>query len=95
MRAARLGRFPYSPRFAHTWKPYSTQPSRGRSTSSSTRETELAETYPIQVVCDWIGNTAAVAAKHYLQVTDEHYRQAAQIPVQYAHEMGVRARNTK
>ncbi|MGA2797133.1 MAG: site-specific integrase [Thermoguttaceae bacterium] len=28
----------------------------------STRETELAETYPIHVVCSWIGNTAAVAA---------------------------------
>jgi hypothetical protein len=61
----------------------------------STRETGLAETYPIQVVCDWIGNTAAVAAKHYLQVTDEYYSQAVQIPVQYAREMGVRARNTK
>ncbi len=61
----------------------------------ATRETELAETYPIQVVCEWIGNTAAVAAKHYLQVTDEHYRQAldapksaAQNPAQYTSEIG-------
>jgi len=46
----------------------------------STRETELAETYPIHVVCQWIGNSQAVAAKHYLQVTDEHYRQAAAAP---------------
>jgi integrase len=43
----------------------------------STRETELAETFPIHVVCEWIGNTVAVAAKHYLQVTDEHFEQAA------------------
>ncbi len=39
----------------------------------STRETELAETFPIHVVCAWIGNTEAVARKHYLQVTDEHF----------------------
>jgi len=44
----------------------------------ATRETELAETFPIHVVCEWIGNSAAIAAKHYLQVTDEHYQQAAQ-----------------
>ena len=49
----------------------------------STRETELAEEYPLHVVCDWIGNSAAVAAKHYLQVTDEHFEKAAQNPAQY------------
>ncbi|MGA2033921.1 MAG: site-specific integrase [Thermoguttaceae bacterium] len=43
----------------------------------STRETELAERFPTHVVCEWLGNSEAVAAKHYLQVTDEHYRQAA------------------
>ena len=56
----------------------------------STRQTELAETYPMHVVCQWIGNSQAVAAKHYLQVTDEHYLQASkeavQNPVQQAHE---------
>jgi integrase len=44
----------------------------------STRETELAEEYPMHVVCDWIGNSQAVAAKHYLQTTDEHFAKAAQ-----------------
>jgi len=44
----------------------------------STRETELAESYPIHVVCEWIGNSQAVAAKHYLQVTDEHFARAVQ-----------------
>jgi integrase len=43
----------------------------------STRETELAETYPLHVVCAWIGNSQAVAAKHYLQVSDEHFERAA------------------
>ena len=38
----------------------------------SSRQTELAERYPIQVVCEWIGNSEAVAAKHYLQVTEDH-----------------------
>jgi integrase len=52
----------------------------------STRQTELAETYPMHVVCAWIGNSAAVAAKHYLQVTDEHFNQAVQNPVQQPHE---------
>lgn len=53
----------------------------------ATRETELAETFPMHVVCSWIGNSQPVAAKHYLQVTDEHFKAAAmalQNPVQQA-----------
>lgn len=42
----------------------------------STRETELLERFPLQVVCSWIGNTEAVARKHYLQTTDEHFQKA-------------------
>jgi len=42
----------------------------------ATRETELAETFPIHVVCAWIGNSQAVARKHYLQVTEEHFQRA-------------------
>jgi elongation factor P--beta-lysine ligase len=38
----------------------------------------LAESFPIHVVCQWIGNSEAVAKRHYLQVTDEHFAQAAQ-----------------
>src|SRR5690606_3022729 len=52
----------------------------------ATRETELAETYPLHVVCSWIGNTQAVAAKHYLQVTDAHFdaaRKATRNPAQH------------
>ncbi len=44
----------------------------------STRETELAETYPLHVVTAWLGNSQLVAAKHYLQVTDEHFTKATQ-----------------
>jgi len=46
----------------------------------STRETELCERWPEHVVCAWIGNSRAVARKHYLQVTEEHFEQAAQNP---------------
>jgi len=42
----------------------------------ASRETELAAEYPIHVVCAWIGNTAAIAAKHYLTVREEDYQKA-------------------
>lgn len=42
----------------------------------SSRQTELEERFPRHVVCAWIGNSTAVAEKHYLQVTDEHYERA-------------------
>jgi len=46
----------------------------------STRETELAERWPEHVACAWIGNSKAVARKHYLQMTDEYFERAAGIP---------------
>lgn len=46
----------------------------------STRETELAQRHPIHVVCAWIGNSAPVAAKHYLQVTEADFAQAVAVP---------------
>jgi len=49
----------------------------------STRETELAEEYPMHVVCYWIGNSQAVAKRHYLQTTEEHFAKAAQNPAQH------------
>lgn len=49
----------------------------------STRETELLDSWPEHVVCAWIGNTKAVAMEHYNQVTDEHFKKAAQNPAQY------------
>ncbi|MGD9855477.1 MAG: phage integrase SAM-like domain-containing protein [Planctomycetaceae bacterium] len=50
----------------------------------STRETELAEEFPMHVVCAWIGNSQLVAAKHYLQVTDDHFSAAARPKAQRA-----------
>ncbi|MBU0617205.1 MAG: site-specific integrase [Planctomycetes bacterium] len=42
----------------------------------STRQTELEDQFPSHVVCAWMGNSRPIAAKHYLQVTDEHYERA-------------------
>ena len=39
----------------------------------SSRETELADRFPIQVVTAWIGNSITAAKRHYLQVTDSHF----------------------
>ena len=45
-------------------------------------KTELADDFPIQVVCDWIGNTEAVASKYYLPVTEDHFIKALQNALQ-------------
>ena len=47
------------------------------------RETELANAFPIHVVCEWIGNSEEVARKHYLQVTEEHLQKATLNPTSY------------
>ena len=52
----------------------------------STRETELADKFPVHVVSAWIGNSVPVAIKHYLQVTDEHYDKAARNAAQKVSE---------
>jgi integrase len=43
----------------------------------SSRETELCETWPEHVVCNWLGHSQVIARKHYLQVTDQHFCEAA------------------
>jgi integrase len=44
----------------------------------ASRQTELlAEGYAMHVVCSWLGNTPAVAADSYLQVTEDDYQRAA------------------
>ena len=48
----------------------------------STRETELADDFPMHVVCQWIGNSQPIAAKHYLQVTADHFSKALQKALQ-------------
>lgn len=46
----------------------------------ASRETELVEDFPLHVVTAWLGNSEAVARKHYLQVTEAHLVKAADLP---------------
>ena len=43
----------------------------------ATRETELTATYPLHVCAAWLGHSPTVAVRHYSQVTDAHFEQAA------------------
>lgn len=64
----------------------------------SSRETELAQDFPIHVVTAWLGNTPTIAMRHYLLTTNADFERAAggktrmekavQIPVQQAQETG-------
>lgn len=40
-------------------------------------ETDWAARFPIAVACEWAGNTALVAVKHYLRATDEDFARAS------------------
>ncbi len=42
----------------------------------ASRQTELADQFPLHVVTDWIGNSPDIADRHYLKTTDEHFRKA-------------------
>ncbi len=53
----------------------------------SSGETELVEDFPIHVVTEWIGNSPEIAKKHYLQITEDHYRKAAQNTAQQVAEL--------
>ena len=44
----------------------------------ASRETELTQDHPLHVVVAWIGNSAPIAARHYLQVTEADFERAAQ-----------------
>ena len=39
-------------------------------------QTDLADQFPAHVVCEWLGNSLAVAREHYLQTIEAHYRKA-------------------
>jgi len=43
----------------------------------ASRQTELEEQFPSHVVCAWLGNSEAVARKHYLQVRESDFQKAA------------------
>lgn len=42
----------------------------------ASRETELTETFPVQVVTAWLGNTPNIALRHYLMTTEAHFEAA-------------------
>lgn len=42
----------------------------------ASRRTELQEKFPSHVIDSWLGHSTKVAERHYLQVTDEHWRTA-------------------
>jgi integrase len=42
----------------------------------SSAQTDLANRFPMHTVCDWLGNTTAIAQQHYSQVTEQHFEQA-------------------
>lgn len=44
----------------------------------ASRQTELEERFPSHVVCAWLGNSEAIARKHYLQVREVDFQKAAQ-----------------
>lgn len=45
----------------------------------SSCETELVEKFPIHVVAAWLGNSSAIASKHYLQIRDENFAAASSV----------------
>ena len=40
-------------------------------------QTDLAERFPLHCVVEWLGNSERVAMKHYLQVTNRQFSEAA------------------
>jgi integrase len=62
-------------------------------------QTDLANRFPGHVVCEWLGNSMAVAREHYLQITEAHYLAATvpkptQNPTQTAADRVAQARKT-
>ncbi len=49
---------------------------RGFQNMRASRETELTQDHPLHVVTSWIGNSAPIAARHYLTVTDGDFDRA-------------------
>lgn len=45
----------------------------------ASRETELSASFPLHVVCSWIGNSIDVAQEHYLTVTEQDFTKAVSL----------------
>lgn len=48
----------------------------------ATRATELADRFPGHVAAAWLGHSTAIADRHYRQLTESHFAEAVQNPVQ-------------
>lgn len=57
----------------------------------ASRQTELEEHFPSHVVCAWLGNSEAVARKHYLQVRESDFEKAVNKPVNKTARIPARA----
>ena len=55
-------------------------------------ETDLMQTNPIHVVCSWLGNTPAVAMRHYTTVRECDFQRAVNPPGHQGHEGHVPSR---
>lgn len=44
----------------------------------ASRQTDLEKVFPRHVVCTWLGNSSAVAQRHYLRVTPDDFTKAVQ-----------------
>ena len=49
----------------------------------ASRQTELEDRFPSHVVCAWLGNSEAIARKHYLQVREVDFQKATQKATQH------------
>jgi len=45
----------------------------------ASRQTELTASFPLHVVCAWIGNSPSVAQEHYLTVTEQDFTKAVTV----------------
>lgn len=53
-------------------------------------ETDLARQFPLAVVAKWLGNTQAVAMRHYVDVTDADFERATTVPETKKRAVGTR-----
>lgn len=58
-------------------------------------QTQMAATFPLATVCAWIGNSKAIAAGHYLQVTDADWTRATGARESGAESGGIRRKKRR
>ncbi len=51
----------------------------------ASRETEFVHRFPSYLVTKWLGHSERVANEHDLHLSEDHFRQALQDPMQQAH----------